>query len=422
MAQQSAEAIEAVIDKYSRHVNPGLAKLLQFGGFGDVEVEAEGCVVTLASGAKCLDFLGGYGVFSLGHRHPRVVEAVQKQLHRMPLSTRAYFNEPQALLSQKLAEAAPGSLQYVFYSNSGAEAVEAALKFARMATGRTGFVAAEGAYHGKTMGALSVTGREKYRKPFLPLIDDVQFVPYNQPEALRRAVTENTAALLLETVQGEGGIVPATPGYLAEARRICDAAGALLIADEVQTGLGRTGRMFGVNHDGVTPDILTLAKALGGGVMPIGATLYTPEIGLRVFGENPYIHTSTFGGSPLACAAALAALQVIEEEGLAHAAEEKGIWLKNRLQEVQERTGALRDVRGLGLMVGVEFELQDVAELAINGMARRGVIAGYTLNNPRVIRFEPPLIVSCSEIDTAVSAFAEAVEEALGMLEGVEAL
>ncbi len=413
--------INSVIEKYRQYVNPGLSRLLQFGGFGDLEESAEGCTVTLASGHKCLDFLGGYGVFSLGHRNPAVVRAVKQQLDRMPLSTRAYFNEPQALLAEKLAEVTPGSLRFTFFSNSGAESVEAALKLARKATGRTKFISTEGAYHGKTMGSLAVTGREKYRKPFGPMVPGTTFVPYNSAEAIAAAIDGDTAAVILETVQGEGGIIPASPGYLAEVRRITQQAGVLLILDEVQTGLGRTGRLFGCNHDDVQPDIITLAKALGGGVMPIGATVFTPEICESAFGENPYIHTSTFGGNQLACAAGLAALEFTLKEDLPALAASSGDRLKAGLTGALDRTpGALKEVRGLGLMLGVEFAIQDVAELTINGMARRGVIAGYTLNNPKVIRFEPPLIVTSSEIDRAVEAFSDAVQESMELLSGIE--
>lgn len=421
-ATQTDEArIEATIERYRQYVNPNLARLMQFGGFGDVEVTAQGCTLTTASGATYLDFLGGYGVFSLGHRHPHVVAAVHRQLDLMPLSARTFFCEAQALLAERLAQLAPGGLQYTFFSNSGTEAVEAALKMARIATGRIGFISTEGSYHGKTLGSLSVTGREKYRKPFEPLLPGVTFVPYNDLEALERALNHTIAAVLIEPIQGEGGIIPAKPGYLAAVRALCDRYGALLIADEVQTGLGRTGALFGVNHDGVCPDILTLAKALGGGVMPIGATLATPIVWERLFGENPLLHTSTFGGNPLACAAGLATLEVIEQEKLVQRAAERGDQLLQGLRRIQEEIGdAIVEVRGRGLMVGVEFALKDVAELTINGMARRGVIAAYTLNNPKVIRLEPPLIVTQEQVETALVALRDSVLEALTLLQGVE--
>ena len=413
--------INGVIEKYREHINPGLARLMQFGGFADVEETAQGCLVTTATGKEYLDFLGGYGVFSVGHRHPRVIAAAHRQLDRLPISTRTFFNEQTALLAEALARIAPGDLQFAFFSNSGAEAVEAALKFARIATGRSGFVSTIGSYHGKTLGALSVTGREKYRLPFEPLLPGASFVPFNDLEAAANAITAETAAVIIEPIQGEGGIIPAVPGYLAGLRRLCDERGALLIADEVQTGLGRTGTMFAVTQDGIAPDIMTLAKALGGGVMPIGATLATPAIWEKVFGKNPLLHTSTFGGNPLACAVALETLAVIQDEDLARNARERGDQLLRGLREIKrDLPNALCDVRGRGLMIGVEFALKDLAELCINFLAGRGVIAAYTLNNPNVIRLEPPLIVTAAQVDTALTAFRESVSAAVSALEGLE--
>lgn len=420
-ADERQAKIDAVVEKTKEYVNPGLARLMQFAGFGDVEVLAEGAVITTESGKQFLDFVGGFGVFSLGHRHPKVIAAAHRQLDQMPLSTRTFFNEPMALLAEKLAHLSPGALQYTFFSNSGTEAVEAALKFARIATGKTDFLSTEGSYHGKTMGSLATTGREKYRTPFLPMVPGTSFVPFNDLEAAVRAVTSQTAAIIVEPVQGEGGIIPAKPGYLAGLRALCDQHGILLIVDEVQTGLGRTGKMFASEHDGITPDLMPLAKALGGGVVPIGATLGTPAVWHRVFGENPLIHTSTFGGNPLACAAALAALEVIEAEDLCRKACERGEQLLAGLRQIQQDyPGALKEVRGVGLMIGVEFEVKDVAELTINFMAQRGIIAAYTLNNPKVIRIEPPLIVTAEQVETALRAFRESIGDALAMLAGIE--
>jgi putrescine aminotransferase len=412
--------VDGVMERYRDYINPGLTRLYQFGGFADVETTAQGCVVTTATGAEYLDFLGGFGIFSLGHRHPRVVEAVHRQLDRLPLSTRTFFNEPQALLAEKLAQVAPGDLHYTFFSNSGAEAVEAALKMARITTGKTDFISTLGAFHGKTMGSLSATGREKYRKPFEPLIPGFTHVPYNDLDAAAAAVTERTAAVIVEPIQGEGGIIVPEPGYLTGLRRLCDARGLLLIIDEVQTGLGRTGTLFACEQEGVAPNIMTLAKALGGGVLPIGATIGTPAVWQKTFGENPLLHTSTFGGNPLACAAGLAAINALIEEDLPRQARERGEQLLAGLRDIQrEMPGALKEARGRGLLIGVEFFVQDVAELTINGMTRRGVIAAYTLNNPNVIRFEPPLIVTAAQVETALAVFREAAAEAVTILEGL---
>ncbi len=417
-----AEArIEYVYDLYRESVNPGLAKLMMFAGFGDIEDSGEGCLLRTASGKEYLDFVGGFGVFSLGHRHPKVVAAVHRQLDRLPLSTRTFFNQQMAELSQRLAEIAPGDLQYTFFSNSGAEAVEAALKFARIATGKTDFISTNGAFHGKTFGALSVTGREKYRKPVEPLVPGVVFVPFNDLNAMENAVTEKTAAIIIEMVQGEGGIYVASEEYMQGLRRLCDDRGILLIVDEVQTGMGRTGRMFGVEHSGVVPDIMTLAKALGGGVMPIGATLATSAIWDKVFGENPLLHTSTFGGNPLACAAGIAAIEATLDENLCQNAEERGEQLLTGLRQLQTQfPNIIKEVRGQGLIIGLEFPMQEYAELTINGLAGANIIAAYTLNNPKVIRIEPPLIVTKAQCETFLKAFEEAIQMAHTMLSDLE--
>jgi putrescine aminotransferase len=407
---------DAVIDAYANHVNPGLARLMAFAGF-PVEVSAEGAYVTSETGERYLDFLGGYGVFALGHRHPKVVEAVKRQLDLMPLSARAFFNPVAAALAERLGALAPGDLQYAFFVNSGAEAVEAALKFARAATGRPRFVAAEGGYHGKTFGALSVTGRERFKIPFEPLLQEVTLVPFGDLDALAAALGPDVAAVILEPIQGEGGIIEAPNGYLAAAAEAARKHGALFIADEVQTGLGRTGELFACQAEGVEPDLMTLAKALGGGVMPIGATLGTSEVWDKVFAENPLLHTSTFGGNPLACAAALATLEVIEAENLTEAAKTKGVRLKAGLQDIANNQAELiGEVRGRGLMLGVEFREDEVGELVVAQLLKRGMFVAYTLNNRRVLRFEPPLNVTEAEIDAALDKFEAAVQETAELL------
>lgn len=414
------DPLDAATELYARYVNPGLARLMSFAGFG-LETRAEGMYVYDHQGNAYLDCLGGYGVFALGHRHPKVVEAAKQALDTMPLSSKVFFNQPMARLAERLAEVTPGDLQFSFFVNSGTEAVEAALKFARHQQRRPVFVATEGGYHGKTFGSVSVTGRDKYRTPFEPLLPSARFVPFGDLDALRKVVDEQTAAIIVEPVQGEGGIHVAPSGYLRGAADIAHEAGALLILDEVQTGMGRTGKMFAAEHEGVQPDLMTLAKALGGGVMPIGALVGTPEVWERALGNNPLLHTSTFGGGQLACSCALAALEVIEEERLAQRAAERGEQMMRGLREVKEaQPDLLADVRGIGLMLGVEFTMDEVAELVIAHMLKRGVIAAYTLNNPKVIRFEPPLIISEAEVDRAVNAFGEAIEETASLLEAVE--
>jgi putrescine aminotransferase len=330
----------------------------------------------------------------------------------MALSGKAFFNQQGANLAAKIAEKTPDGLEYVFYCNSGAEAVEAALKFAKGSTGRQKIVSTYNSYHGKTLGALATTGREKYRKKFEPLMPGVVFVDYGDSAQAAQAIDGDTACFIVEPIQGEGGIIVPPDGYLRDLRAACDKHGALLIADEVQTLLGRTGRWFGCNHDGVSPDLMTMAKALGGGVMPIGTLVGTAKVWDAIYGENPLAHTSTFGGNPLACRAGLATFEVIEDEGLVERSHEMGLLLQSGLKGVLDKhKDLIKEVRGKGLMIGVEFQMDEVGELVVAQMLKRGMCVAYTLNNPRVLRFEPPLIITPEQIEFAVETFEAAVAE-----------
>ena len=358
---ERAHLVERTLERYRRHINPGLARLFQFGGVETVEWAAEGCLVWDVHGREYIDCACGPAIFNIGHRHPRVLEAVRDQLDRMPMSVRTMPSAPQAELAERLAVLTPGDLQYAFFANSGAEANEGAIKLARLATGRPGIVAMQEAFHGKTLGALSATGREYYRRPFEPLVPGFSHVPFGDAAAVEMAIAPTTGAVMLEPIQGEAGVIIPPAGYLREVREICDRRGVLLIADEIQTGLGRTGRLFAVEHEQVTPDIMTLAKALGGGVMPIGAFVARPHLWERLR-QDPYIHSSTFGGNPLACRAAMATLEVVAEERLAERAEELGAYFLTRLREIEARhPRVIKAVRGRGLMLGIEFTHRDYA-------------------------------------------------------------
>lgn len=408
-----------VVEDYSAHVNPFLARLVTFAGFG-AEVEAHGCYVTDHDGRKILDFLGGYGTFALGHSNPEVIAAVKAQLDKQSLSGKAFLTPAVGRLAAKLADIAPKGLEYTFFSNSGTEAVEAALKFAKGYTGRSKIVSTNDSYHGKTMGALSTTGREKYRTRFEPLVPGVVFVDYGNTEQAVAAIDEKTAAMIVEPIQGEGGIHIAPDGYLTALRKRCDETGTVLIFDEVQTGIGRTGYWFGCDHEGVSPDIMTLAKALGGGIMPIGATMGTSEIWNSIFSVNPMAHTSTFGGNALACTAALATLEQIEKRGLVERSAQMGKRLLEGLKTVQQKhNDMILEVRGRGLMVGLEFREDEVGELVVAQMLKRQVCVAYALNNPRVLRFEPPLIITEAEIDRGIEVVDEAVTETKDLLVGI---
>ena len=401
--------VQETLDKYTRYVNAGLAKLYRFANVMTVEWEARGAIIHDLHGKEYIDCSGGPAIFNVGHRHPKVIAAVKEQLDRMPMSVRAMPRKPEADLAELLAQITPGELQYTFFANSGTEANEGALKLARLATGRTEFVAAEGAFHGKTMGALSASGREKYKAPFQPLVPGFTHVSFGDLEAMARAVTDRTAAVILEPIQGENGVIVPPDGYLWGVRKICDQRGALLILDEVQTGLGRTGRMFACEHWGVVPDILTMAKALGGGVMPIGAFTGRPAL-WKALETNPYLHSSTFGGNPLACAAGIATIRVIQDERLIERAADLGTYLMERLAALARRHPAMvKQVRGKGLLVGVEFTDPDIVLLVTAEALQRGVIVFYSLNNPSTFRLAPPLVITRPQLDRAVEALEEAV-------------
>lgn len=414
---EKERVIEETIEKYEKYINPAVARLFRFMGLSTIEQHASGVIITDSNGKDYIDCLGGYGVFSLGHRHPRVVEAVKAQIDCMPMSSKVLFNKPMADLAELMANITPGDLQYSFFGNSGTEAVEGALKLAKVHTGRSKIISTINSFHGKTLGALSATGRDLFRDPFQPLLSGFVHAPFGDEAAIAECIDADTAAVIVEPVQGEGGIIVPSDEYLPALRQLCDRHGVLLICDEVQTGLGRTGKMFACDHYGVVPDIITTAKALGGGVMPIGAFTARPQI-FEEYVTSPFLHTSTFGGNPLACAAAIETIKVIYEENLAEKAQSKGCYFMERLQKIADSfPGVIQEVRGKGLMIGVELTKEGIGGLLMSELINRGILVAYTLNNPKVIRIEPPLIIEEATIDQVISAFAYAVEQAYEMLE-----
>ena len=409
--------VEETIEKYEKYLNPAVARLFRFMGLASVETKAEGWIITDSDGRKFIDCLGGYGMFCLGHRHPKVVEAVKGALDSIPMCGEILFNRPMADLAERLAEITPGNLQYSFFVNSGTEAVEGALKIARLATGRKKYIAAKNAFHGKTYGSLTATGRDLFRKPFEPLLQNFTHVEFGNIEALEAAIDTETAAFILEPIQGEGGIIVPPDGYLAAVRALCDKYGVLMIADEVQTGIGRTGKWFGVDHEGVTPDIMALAKALGGGIMPIGSFTATPEVWTGLI-ESPFLHTSTFGGNQMACVAGLATLKVIEEEDLLNRGASAGAYLKKGLEEVQKDYPlVIKDVRGRGMMIGIELTKEGAGGMLMSLMIDSNILVAYTLNNPKVIRMEPPLTMPIEVIDQVLTAFRNAIQQTNAVIE-----
>ncbi|MDD4335160.1 MAG: aspartate aminotransferase family protein [Desulfotomaculaceae bacterium] len=416
---------QQVAENHKTYLNAGLATMLGLLDFDKQFVRAEGVYVWDSKGDRYLDFLGAYGALNTGHNHPRILAALDR-VKEMPNLLQASLGTVVAALAKNLALITPGNLQRSFICNSGAEAVEGALKLARAASGRQKLIYCEGSFHGKTLGALAVTGRGKYQKDFQPLVPGCTAVPYGELDALADELKkEETAAFILEPVQGEGGIIIPPPGYLAEVRQICSKYGTLLIVDEIQTGLGRTGKLFACEHDGVTPDIMCLAKSLGGGIMPVGAYITTDEIWKKAYGgmEKALLHTSTFGGNTWAAAAAIAALEIILEENLPEKARETGEYLLGGLARLKEKYPLIKDVRGLGLMAGIEFNQPGGMASKISfGLAtklseeylgslvagelvnKHRIITAYTLNNPNVIRLEPPLSVSKDQIDVVLQA------------------
>ncbi len=353
-------------------------------------VEGRGAEVRDDRGRRYIDCVAGIGVASIGHGNRAVAEALSSQARRIVTCPGIFYNDTRARLLEKLASIAPPGLTRGFLCNSGAESVEAAIKFARLATGRPGVVSAMRGFHGRTLGALSATHRKEYRQAFEPLVPGFSFVPFNRPGKLLDAVGEETAAVVIEPVQGEGGIRPASAEFLQAAREACDDAGALLVFDEIQTGFCRTGRMFACEHHEVTPDMLCLAKAIAGGV-PLGAVLANDRIR-----PPPGKHGTTFGGNPLACAAALAAIEFMQEERLDERAAALGARFRERFEpRLPRRVRALRQV---GLMIGVE--LRERCRPHIDALAKAGVLAlpaGTT-----VIRLLPPLVIKEEQIDEVV--------------------
>jgi len=407
---------EETYRKHAEYVNEPQARVLRFAGWDTVIERGEGSWLIAYDGTRYLDLQACYGAVTLGHSHPELVAALTGQAAKLGLRPHASFNRPLVDLAERLAQLTPGRLQFSFLCNSGTEAVEGALKVARAATGRPGFVSAVDSYHGKSLGALSVSGRAKYQAPFRPLLPGVRHVPWGDLESLRAAVGEDTAAVILEPIQGEGGVNLPPDGYLRGAQEIAHERGALFILDEVQTGFGRAGAPFAATLYGLEPDLMTVAKGLGGGLLAAGAFIGTPEV-WKVFDENPWLHSSTFGGAPLACAVGLKVLEVSERERVWDRARDSGAYLLEQLRAIQVRFPDLvADVRGIGLLVAVEFPDDDRATLVISEMALRKTFLTYSLNQPKVIRISPPLTVTTAELDFALRAFEESLAAAEELL------
>jgi len=375
---------EALIDYEDRHLAALYEKMPLLA------VRGKGASIWDYEGKEYVDCMGAYGVAIVGHCHPKVVEAIKRQAERLISCHASVYNDVRAELLEKLTNLAP-SLPRAFLSNSGAEAVECALKIARKHTGRKEIVAMMGGYHGKTLGALSVTWNPRYREPFEPLLQGIRFVPYGNLDRAREAITSETAAVIAEPIQGESGVVIPPPEFLKGLKEICSERGALLILDEVQTGFGRTGKLWAWEHFGAEPDVMCLAKGMAGGV-PMGATLAREEV-MASFSKGD--HSSTFGGNPLACVAASAVIDVVLGEGLPKRAEELGAYFKEGLKILQEQYSVVRDVRGMGLMLAMDLRFP-VKDLLL-GAIEEGALLLYS--GRTTLRFLPPLVIEKRQIE-----------------------
>jgi len=365
--------------------------------------KGEGAHVWDIDGKKYIDCMGGYGVALVGHKNKRVNDAIKEQIDKIITVHSSLYNKTREEFLTTLIGLAPKGLTQVHLNNSGAEAIEAAMKFARKFTGKKGMVAMKGSYHGKSFGALSLTFNPKYRKAFAPLVEKVSFASYGDMESLRSVIDDDTAFVILEPIQGESGIIVAPEGFLQEVRKLCDEKGIVLIFDEIQAGLGRTGRLWACDHWNTAPDILCLAKGIAGGV-PMGATLTRPDILASISkGE----HSSTFGGNPISCAAGTAALKAITEDGLIENSDKMGKLFREGLEKLKEKHTMIREIRGKGLMIGIEmkFEVKDI----LMGLIKKGVLMLYSGRN--ILRILPPLVISEDDVTKVLHALDSVLTE-----------
>ncbi len=404
-------AKQRALDDFATYLNPQKVRVMRAAGLDIIEAQRSGPWVWDLAGERYLDCFTSAGSFNVGRRNPRVVAAAHRALERLDNGNFLLCSSQKAELAARLAELAPGNLSCTMFGTGGGEANDFAIKLARGATRRPTIVSTINGYHGHTGFSLSAAGRDAFRAPFEPLMPGFVQVPFGDIDAMVAALDESSAAVLLEPIQGEGGIIVPPASYLAQVREACDEVGALLILDEIQTGLGRTGRWWASEHEGVVPDIMTSAKSLGGSLVPISATLFGEE--LREFLiPNPFIHLSTFGGSDLACAVALEVLNVIEETNLVGHAAAMGRLLFRGLDELARvHADVIAEVRGRGLMVGVEYADDSLGPRMSYHLAQHGVLAIYSGNQPSVMRLMPALVIEESEVAYLLDALAAAIAD-----------
>lgn len=415
------EIASKTVENFRDNINKGFLEHRKSatiaGDFAMTEWTGKGSVITDVLGREFLDALGGFGLYSLGIAHPKVVAAVKAQLDRNPQYSQEMLDPLRAQLGRVMANLTPGSIQCGFFANSGTEGVEGAIKLAKLHTGKSGFISMLGGFHGKTNGSLSLLGKAVFREPLLPLLPNVRFAEFGnlasvEAELKKAKMTgEGIAGIIAEPVQGEAGAIVPPPDFWPGLRALCDQYGVLLIADEVQTGFGRVGEIFGVDLFGVEPDIMTFGKALGGGVVACSAFFAKPEI-WECMTPNPFMHTTTTGGNPIACAAALAGIEVMLEEDTPRQSREKGEHIMGILEGFKEKyPSVLKDVRGKGLLIGMSFADGDIGYKAAAGLFQRRVLTSGTLNNAQAIRIEPALNIPMPLIDEMMNRIEDTIKE-----------
>jgi acetylornithine/succinyldiaminopimelate/putrescine aminotransferase len=401
-------------ERFGRHINKGQAKYLKAGHLDVIETEREGVRFRdPATGRLFIDCFSSAGSFNVGRHNPEVLAALDAALDDLDLGQYNFVSPYRTALAEKLTSLAPGDLKRVFFAAGGGDAIDGAIKLARGATGRPEVIATIKGYHGHTGFALSANGKPHYREFFEPLAYDFKFVPFNDLAAVEAAVTKRTAAIVIEPVQGEAGIFVGTDDYLRGLRALCDQSGALLIFDEIQTGFGRTGRMFACEHSGVVPDIMTVAKSIGGALFPNAAALYRNKARLTSYVEgNPDFHPTSVGGSDLGCVASLAAIEFLEKNRLWENAERQGAKLRGELLGLRAKhPNIIKEVRGRGLMIGIEYIHEFMGPMMSDALAKHGVFAAYSGNAPQVMRFMPPIVVNDAEMEAILEAVRAAVSD-----------
>jgi putrescine aminotransferase len=409
------------IENFNEHVNPGWLIYRKSVSTNEAFIEWEDSDESFKDvyGNEFIDCLGGFGIYSCGHRNPEIVAAVQAQLNRYALHSQELVDPLRGYLAKLVSMITPGDLKYAFFCNGGAEAIEMALKLARLASGKHYIISMVNAFHGKSLGAVSCTGKAVYRRPYLPMIQGVQHVEYGNADAAEAAIKnlievgETVAAVIVEPIQGEAGVIIPPDGYLKRLREICDENKVFLIADEIQTGMGRTGTLWACEAADIVPDILVYGKAFGGGVMPATGIIARPHLWTDDIKDNPWILGSpTFGGNPLACAAAIAAIKYTLENDIPGQMADKGEYLLKKLMDLKENHPILIDVRGKGLLIGLEYPSDEMGWAVSKGLFKRGVVTGGTLVNSKANRIEPPGTISYETLDKVIEALDGSLAEA----------